>query len=124
MTPQNQAANTNLICCQKMNDTHLFAIGETDDLEAFITPWSLVHVLSGMCARKLKIEPLTWQVIHFAYEVKDMYKQDGNSLTNSIGDQASATVGYFLPNPVSENKTLITSAIVFGIFVAMGTKVG
>jgi hypothetical protein len=73
---------------------------EEDDYVAFITPWSLVHFLSGAAAKQVHM-PATWFfILHAAYEAKDQIERETgevyNSAVNSIGDQTVAMIGHIL----------------------------
>ena len=91
----------------------LFGVKDNPSKKVIFTPWSIPHLLFGGLAREFGINFWMLQAIHGAYEVKDYIgtqeflrqtksdKEDTwyfNSLENSLGDQASATLGYlFLP---------------------------
>jgi hypothetical protein len=77
-----------------------------------VTPWSLVHLASGViafaCVRAAGLTPvqgaLVWQAVHGLYEAKDVYlaytgggpknRLVDNSWHNSVIDHALATAGY------------------------------
>ena len=75
----------------------LVAWEETEGNSVLFTPWSLIHVLSGMAAKDLGI-PFWWfEGLHALYEIKDQTQiPKTNSLLNSIGDQLSGTAGHLL----------------------------
>ena len=80
----------------------IFALRETesDPYVALMTPWSLVHFLSGAAAKQVHM-PLSWFfMLHGAYEVKDqIVRETGdvyNSAVNSVGDQTVAVLGHIL----------------------------
>ena len=66
-----------------------------------LTPWSLVHFLSGAAAKQTGLFPRAymWFIAHGLYEVKDQIldstTEHVRSVINSVGDQASAMLGYF-----------------------------
>ena len=105
--------------------TKLFALGEIEGGDdVLFTPWSIVHFLSGATARKLGINEVVYQFLHFAYETKDQIKDNGNTILNSYGDQLTTTVGYYIPNPLSEEQTLFVTAATFAFFVMAGDRLG
>jgi len=91
-----------------------FGYTDSTDIHSFITPWTLMHIVSSACAQSLlvngplKLNPTTSAHIvlwgHFAYELKDVYitysgmvrPQSGNTVFNSIGDQLGAVIGVLL----------------------------
>ena len=102
---------------------YFFRWAEEDNIEALFTPWSAVHVLSGMAAKDLGI-PFWWfEGLHFMYEAKD-YKEEIGSLTNSIGDQISGTVGHYLGYKTT-NKTFVWLYVLgWGGAVFLGNSIG
>jgi hypothetical protein len=90
----------------------LFAKTEGDDLpDALLTPWSIVHFLSGAVANSwfdLKFWP--WEAIHAAYEIKDRIQHDKgeyNSITNSASDQIISGVGHYFGNYTGKRSGLL-----------------
>lgn len=79
-------------------ETALFAVTEADK-KAFLTPWSLVHYLSGAAMKGVGFG--FWQsfIFHGMYEIKDRKAHDArkvyNSAENSLGDQAVAMLGWY-----------------------------
>ena len=76
----------------------LFANKETDKDPALLSPWSIPHFFVGMAAKERGV-PFWWfQLGHGLYEMKDQYEHikqiQHNTLVNSLGDQAIATVGH------------------------------
>ena len=73
-----------------------------------ITPWSLVHLLSGCAAKQLGFfNTAGFFVAHGIYEVKDRILDSTTSyirsLPNSIGDQAFAMTGFILTKPRNDS---------------------
>ena len=71
---------------------------EVDDFVAILTPWSIVHFLSGAAAKQVNM-PFSWFFIaHAVYEAKDQVERETgkiyNSAVNSIGDQTVAVLGH------------------------------
>ena len=73
----------------------LFAITE-ETSDALLTPWSLVHFLSGAACKGLGWGFWTNFAFHGAYEVKDHLNLENiyNSKFNSVGDQVCSVAGY------------------------------
>ena len=72
----------------------IFGSKETEEEDVLLTPWSAIHLLSGMAAKDLGIGIWTFEGLHMLYEIKD-YNTETNSLINSFGDQITATLGHF-----------------------------
>ena len=77
----------------------IVGVSETESEDVLITPWSATHLIAGIVAKNTGISLLEWNLVHAAYEGKDILLQQEvkNSLVNSVGDQVSANVGYVLP---------------------------
>ena len=78
----------------------LFANKETSEEPALLSPWSVPHFLVGMAAKERGI-PFWWfELGHLMYELKDqaanLTGESQNTLLNSVGDQAVATVGHMV----------------------------
>ena len=83
-----------------------FDFSEEPGDTVMLTPWSLVHFLVGMTSKGFNIPFLPFFGAHFAYEYKDwLYheraklnnvRENYNTLTNNVGDQLSATLGWYL----------------------------
>ena len=78
-----------------------YALAEEKNKPTFVTPWSLVHFMSGGVAKEVGMRLLWFELLHGAYELKDwVIDRSGtgnkNSLFNSVGDQAVATVGWLV----------------------------
>ena len=66
-----------------------------------VTPWSMVHFLSGMAAKQTKLfTPFWWFATHAVYEAKDQVATEQdiiyNSFLSSIGYQAAAMLGFYV----------------------------
>ena len=77
---------------------NVFAKKETAEEPALLTPWSVPHFLLGMAAKERGV-PFWWFFVgHALYELKDQVDRDRggnqNTLENSIGDQAIASLGH------------------------------
>ena len=112
-------------------EKRFLAVSETEEIDAFLTPWSIVHVASGGFARKLGINFWLWQVMHAGYEMKDFMitKHGGtgtqyNSFLNSVGDQISATLGWYLAKHGSITTWGAGLGFTFLTMVALGEQVG
>lgn len=83
----------------KKNNTEkaFFALSE-EKKDVFLTPWSLVHFLSGSALKSLGASFWTNFGIHGAYEVKDRMAHPNpyNSKFNSVGDQLCSMAGWYL----------------------------
>ena len=97
---------------------------ETEEEGAFLTPWSLVHALSGAAAKDIGIPLLWFELLHGGYELKDQLQEPKeNSLINSVGDQVAGTIGYALSK--TKNNLFVWSYIVtWGVAVALGDSIG
>jgi hypothetical protein len=83
----------------KKNNTEkgFFALSE-DKKDVFLTPWSLVHFLSGSALKSLGAGFWTNFLIHGGYEVKDRlaHPTPYNSKFNSVGDQVCSMAGWYV----------------------------
>ena len=80
------------------------------DADVLLTPWTFVHVGVGALAKSFGIGLLKWNLLHAAYEAKDLLFVDvetRNSLLNSVGDQLSTNVGYLLYKSFMGNWPLV-----------------
>ena len=91
----------------------LFGLIESKEEDIIFTPWSVVHLLSGLAAQSIDIDFVLFSILHLLYEVKD-YKQHINnrvinSFPNSVSDQALAMIGHLIPIPktTQDNKMYI-----------------
>ena len=91
-----------------------YAISDTIKNQAFITPWALIHFLSGGIAffTIMYLYPnisminalLLWFILHTIYEIKDLMpflkkkkypsEWEDNSVINSIGDTLFSIIGF------------------------------
>ena len=104
----------------------MLLIGVSDDTKnnpIMFTPWSLIHVISGiMFALLTRNVPFgrsfaLFFILHGLYELKDVSTGDINSVPNSIGDQILGTCGFLLGRTLETQKLIIISLIIFGIFL-------
>ncbi len=76
----------------------LLAMDETEE-DAVVTPWSIVHYLSGAAMKGLGISFPVAFAIHALYEAKDRDEHSTgriyNSMVNSVGDQTVAMLGWY-----------------------------
>ena len=89
---------------------------------ALITPWSVMHFMSGAAAKQVGL-PLSWFfMIHLAYETKDQVmseiSEQYNSFINSVGDQAIGTLGHVLA-PRGSVDTLFSQPFVIAFAAAI-----
>jgi hypothetical protein len=73
----------------------LFAMDESVD-DVLLTPWSVVHFLSGAACKGLGWSFWSNFALHGAYEAKDHFFKEEiyNSKFNSVGDQFCSMAGY------------------------------
>ena len=112
-------------------EKRFLAVSETEEIDAFLTPWAIVHVASGGVARKLGINFWLWQVMHAGYEMKDFMitKHGGtgtqyNSFLNSVGDQISATLGWYLAKHGSTDAWFLSLGAYWLLMAGLGERVG
>ena len=104
----------------------LAAITETEGGDdVLVTPWTLVHYFAGGTMRNFGLNLWTMEFVHALYELKDQQKQEQyrNSLLNTVGDQAAATLGYMQ----AHHKNNIHTELFFISFTAailLGDQVG
>ena len=84
---------------KKDNEGQTLYSMDVADEDAFLTPWSLVHYLSGAAMKGLGLSFPVAFVVHGAYEVKDQSVHESgevyNSQLNSLGDQTVAMLGWY-----------------------------
>ena len=99
----------------------LFGWKEAEDQSIMWTPWSLIHVLSGMAAKDLNIGFWWFEGLHGLYELKDQTsKPKTNSLANSIGDQLAGTAGHLVAYPTKDRLFVWMYAIAWSGMVFLG----
>ena len=111
----------------KMRKKRLLLATEDDEQDALVTPWSLIHALSGAVAKSFQVDFWEWQILHGIYELKDQMKQEEyrNSIINTFGDQAFATLGFVITKRTYDKTTLLLSlALTTLAFVGLGDRVG
>jgi len=112
---------------------------DTRNNPVLITPFSLVHFLSGVAAYliivdyfkiNLKNGFLVWFIIHGLYEVKDCYKtyysnKEGdqvNSCYNSVADHVFGMLGFLFASTLSSTNLKILFVyywFIFGLFAKL-----
>ena len=107
----------------------LVAWAETRDQDVLLTPWSLVHFTVGGAARKLDFNFWVYEALHALYEAKDNLMMRNkphlvNSLTNSLGDQAITTLGWYLAKHGSKHFWVGSSVASFVLMIGLGDRVG
>ena len=107
----------------------LYSNKETDDEPALLSPWSFPHLLVGMAAKERGI-PFWWfELGHLLYELKDQAEnytgKNHNTLVNSFGDQAVATLGHVV-GVRNRNSYLWTTLYVVSWVgaIALGDRIG
>ena len=107
----------------------LYSNKETDDEPALLSPWSVPHFLVGMAAKERGI-PFWWfELGHLLYELKDQAEnytgKNHNTLLNSVGDQAVATLGHVVATR-NRNSYLWTTLYVVSWVgaIALGDRIG
>jgi hypothetical protein len=95
-------------CSSQSNRIRVFAMFETQDHPALLTPWSLVHFTFGMlyvCVVRLAFPHISavvalfsFTLVHLLYEFKDAYityacGSGTNSAFNSLADHGFASAG-------------------------------
>ena len=106
-----------------------YANQESDEESAFLTPWSLPHFLVGAAAKERGI-PIGWfELAHLMYEGKDYFENvrdiAKNSLVNSIGDQAIATLGHLIVDTNTQSyKWTILYVVAWVGATALGDRIG
>ena len=107
----------------------LFANKETADEPALLSPWSLPHFLVGMAAKERGI-PFWWfELGHLLYELKDQAEnysgENQNTLLNSVGDQAVATLGHVVGTTNRRSYVWTTMYVLSWVgAVALGDRIG
>lgn len=105
----------------------IFSLSDDPDNPKILTPWSLIHIISGLAfasfAKYMNFKKTNSFVylfiLHGIYEAKDMsYDRSHNSINNSIGDQICALIGFFIGWELGTIHTLIISCVLFIIFLS------
>ena len=101
----------------------LIGISETKK-DLLLTPWSIVHFLSGAACKGLGWQFWSNFLLHGAYEVKDHLNraENYNSKVNSVGDQFCSMLGFVWAD--RDIKWLYYWLIAYGIAFAIGNKIG
>ena len=99
----------------------LISFEDTISNQSFITPWSFIHLLSGLVMQRYFMEYSNYSrrkryiitiVLHTIYELKDIYRSYivkdtncelnpdcrwfDNSILNSVGDTISCLIGQYI----------------------------
>lgn len=107
----------------------LYAMHEDEEVDAFLTPWSIPHFLVGAAAKERGLSFWAFELLHGLYETKDYMQNKAdltkNSLFNSLGDQAIGTVGHLIvsQNPNSYKWTLLYT-LSWLTAVSLGDRIG
>ena len=104
----------------------LISVCETDGGDdVLLTPWSIVHYFAGGTMRNFGLGLWEMELLHGLYELKDQQKQEQyrNSLLNTVGDQAVATLGYMQAHHKNNLHTELFF-ISFTLAVLLGDHVG
>ena len=96
--------------------------------DAFLTPWSWVHFLSGAAMKGLGLSFPVAFVVHGAYEMKDRSDhQSGevyNSQLNSLGDQTVAMLGWYWIKDTNSLKWTYYWLLAWGIAAGLRDHIG
>ena len=100
----------------------LFAMTEKEK-DVLLTPWSLIHFLSGAAIKGFGWDFWSNFVIHGAYEVKDHYNKDRiyNSSFNSVGDQVCSMAGWSLAQNGDTNLVYVF-VVAYGLMALIGQE--
>ncbi len=101
----------------------LFGMTE-EEKDLLLTPWSIVHFLSGAACKGIGWGFWSNFALHAAYEAKDhvQMEENYNSKFNSVGDQFCSMAGYVSAdvNP----KWLYIWLVSYGIAYMLGSEIG
>ena len=100
---------------------------ETDADDVMFTPWTAVHVGVGAVAKSLGIGLFKWNVLHAAYEVKDLLfvpVENRNSILNSVGDQLATNVGYLAYQPFMGSTWPLVFTVGAVLLIARNKEIG
>lgn len=105
----------------------VLSLSDDPDNPKILTPWSLIHIISGLVFAsfakymnlKKSISFISLFILHGLYELKDV-TLDGshNSTINSIGDQICALIGFFIGWNSTAAQTFTISCVLFFIFLS------
>ena len=110
---------------EHLNQPKKFFATSEEKVDALLTPWSLVHFLSGAAAKGIGWGFWLNFGFHAAYEVKDHFNLENvyNSKLNSVGDQACSIAGWM---SVKKNdiKWLYIWLAAYCVAYGMGDNIG
>lgn len=105
---------------------------------ALVTPWSLIHIFSGIMAYILLStftswnnfeKGLAWLNLGTFYEIKDMYKtyvskeHNYNTFANSMGDIVFNMIGFFIGmsmfKEISQHAKIVTGLAYVAFYIYM-----
>ena len=111
---------------KKDNESVTLYANDEKHADAFLTPWSLVHFLSGAAMKGLGFSLPVAFVVHGLYEVKDQgnHAKVYNSVTNSMGDQVVAMLGWNWIKDTNTPRWTYYWLIAWGIAATMGEDIG
>ena len=92
--------------------------------DLLLTPWSIVHFLSGAACKGLGWSFWANFALHGAYEAKDHLNKEENynSTLNSAGDQFCSMFGFMFAD--KNIKWMYYWIIAYGIAVGLGSNIG
>jgi len=101
----------------------LFGASE-EEKDLLLTPWSVVHFLSGAACKGLGWNFWSNFALHGVYEVKDHMLKDENynSTFNSAGDQLCSMAGFVWAD--HDIKWLYFWLIAYGVAYGLGKNIG
>ena len=107
----------------------IVGVTEEEDEATLITPWSIVHLTFGAAMKELGVPLLLLEVGHGMYEFKDITVAISggtyNSIPNSVGDQAIATLGWFLARRRGHlGRQALTFTAVWATIFYLGDRAG
>ena len=110
-------------------EMRIVGVTEDGDEATIITPWSLVHLTFGAAMKELGVPLILFEIGHGAYEIKDITVAISggtyNSVPNSVGDQAIATLGWFLARRRGHlGRHALTFVAVWTTIFYLGDRVG
>ena len=100
----------------------LFGMTE-EEKDLLLTPWSIVHFLSGAACKGIGWEFWSNFALHAAYEAKDHFQMEEiyNSKFNSVGDQFCSMAGYVYADVDPKWLYMLVS---YGIAYMLGNEIG
>ena len=81
-----------------------------------LTPWSVVHMLSGGAMRSVGMSQITANLFHGAYEIKDAFFTKDRSKVNGVFDQIMCNVGWHVMKSWSRDAAVVSWIGLAGLF--------